>query len=305
MRETVRFEVAPEESGRRIDIVLAEHVSHLSRALLAKEVSAGRVRLNCQAVKASRRVAAGDVVEGVVEPGACLTARPEAIPLAIVYRDRDLAVIDKPAGLVVHPAAGRRGGTLANGLVHLFPDASFGGGEQRPGIVHRLDKNTSGLMVVALNAAAHADLQRQLAERSMERTYIAVAKGHMDAPSGTIDIPIGRDPSNRIRMAAHGVAPRQAQTSYEVVEILTGYTLVKATLHTGRTHQIRVHFSALGHPLLGDLVYGGPRHPGLDRQFLHATDLALRSPTTGRLLVFSSPLPCDLQSALDVLRRSA
>jgi 23S rRNA pseudouridine1911/1915/1917 synthase len=192
---------------------------------------------------------------------------------------------------------------VANALAAAFPQTRSVGNEERPGIVHRLDKGTSGLMVVALSPAAYTSLQSQIAERSAERRYLALARGRLEPQQGVIDAPIGKDPRDPKRMAIGGIAARPARTSYRVLEYLPGFTLLEARLHTGRTHQIRVHLSALGHALAGDPVYGGPPFPGLERQFLHAHRLVLRSPSSGENLEFSSPLPTDLAEVLTALRQ--
>jgi 23S rRNA pseudouridine1911/1915/1917 synthase len=253
-------------------------------------------------VRPAYRLKAGDEID--VEPifSPSLTMQPEEIPLHVVYEDRDLAVIDKPAGLVVHPAAGHESGTLANALLARFPAVQEVGQEMRPGIVHRLDKDTSGLIAVALNPAAQTSLQRQIGEREAERRYLALATGKVEPATGTIEAPIGRDPVNRKRMAVHGMAARPARTSYHVMEYLDGFSLLDVRLHTGRTHQIRVHLAAMGHSIAGDRTYHGATYPGLDRQFLHAYRLTVRSPSTGEELEFRSPLPADLQTVLDSLR---
>lgn len=231
-----------------------------------------------------------------------LSARPEALPLTVVYQDQDLAVIDKLAGMVVHPAPGHPGGTLANALAALFPQTVQAGDAERPGIVHRLDKGTSGLLVVALSPVAHRSLQRQIATREAGRKYLALIQGRLNPPVGTIDAPIGRDPANATRMAVHGKAARSARTSYRLMEEVPGFSLIEATLLTGRTHQIRVHLAAVGHPIAGDVTYGGKSLPGLSRQFLHAYGLVVRSPSTGETLTFNSGLPGDLQTVLEKLR---
>lgn len=302
MTRHLTFTVAAEEAGKRADVVVAEHVPDISRSLARALVDDERVRVNGKAVKPSHRVVTGDEVEVEVVLPASISAAPESIPLRIVYQDTDLAVIDKPAGMVVHPAAGHAGGTLANALAARFPQTRGVGLEDRPGIVHRLDKDTSGLMVVALNPAAHASLQRQIAAHTAGRRYLALAAGRLEPERGTIEAPIGRDPGNRKRMAVHGVAARPARTSYRVLEYLPGFSLLDVALHTGRTHQIRVHLAALGHPLAGDRTYHGAPLDALQRQFLHAYHLALRSPSTGRDLEFSSPLPADLEGVLAELR---
>jgi 23S rRNA pseudouridine1911/1915/1917 synthase len=219
--------------------------------------------------------------------------------LRIVHVDDALAVIDKPAGLVVHPAPSHTGPTLVSELGEML-----GGGEdaERPGIVHRLDKDTSGLLVVARNDAAHGALQAQVQRREVERVYLALAKGHLASRTGTIDAPIGRASRQRHRMAVSGAASREARTHFEVLELLAAETYLEARLETGRTHQIRAHFAAIGHPLAGDETYGGGRRHGLTRQFLHAHRLAFDHPETGERLSFSSELPADLAAALALAR---
>lgn len=305
MPRHLSFTAGPQEAGKRVDVAVAEYAPDLSRSTAQHLVAAGEVRVNGSTVKAARRLQAGDHVDVEISLSPALAAQPEEIPLTVVYQDADLAIIDKPAGLVVHPAAGHPSGTLANALAARFPQAREVGAEERPGIVHRLDKDTSGLLVVALNPAAHTALQRQIAARTAGRRYLALAAGHVTPPEGVIEAPIGRDPRNRKRMAAHGAAARPARTAYRVLNYLPGYTLLEARLDTGRTHQIRVHFAAGGHPLAGDRTYHGPTLPGLDRQFLHATELSLVSPSTGESLEFSSPLPADLARVLSELRSHA
>jgi 23S rRNA pseudouridine1911/1915/1917 synthase len=224
-------------------------------------------------------------------------AEPE---LRVVYRDEALAVVDKPAGLVVHPAPSHSGPTLVSELGELL-----GGGEdpERPGIVHRLDKGTSGLLVVARTEAAHAALQRAVRERAVERVYLALAGGRLGSRTGTIDAPIGRAQRQRKRMAVSGAASRQARTHFEVLELLPRESYLEAKLETGRTHQIRAHFAAIGHPLSGDTTYGAAARYGLERQFLHAHRLAFAHPETGEPLSFESPLPEDLAAALEQARQ--
>lgn len=293
-----------DQEGTRLDILVAEIVPDLSRSLARKLIESGHVLVNGRLAKPSRHVVIDDRIEVDVILPPSISAEPEAIPLSIVYRDNDLVVLDKPAGLVVHPGAGHLSGTLANALMASFPAVSSVGAKDRPGIVHRLDKDTSGLMVVALSPSAHRSLQSQISSRTAERRYFALVGGSLKPPQGKIDAPIGRDPKNRKRMAVHGAGERSAQTSYEVLEYLKGSTFLEAMLHTGRTHQIRVHMQATGHPLVGDRVYRGPGLPGLNRQFLHAHCLSIDSPTTGYRLDFESPLPPDLQTVLYELRQN-
>ncbi len=226
-----------------------------------------------------------------------MTVRPEAERL-IVHLDDDLAVVDKPPGLVVHPAPSHRGETL----VDLMEGVAGGGPQGRSGIVHRLDKDTSGLILIARNEAAHKDLAAQVKRREVVREYTALVEGHLESRMGTIDAPLGRHRRRRTRMAVQGAASREARTHFEVIERLPSDTLVKARLETGRTHQIRVHFAAIRHPVAGDPEYGtGGRH-GLARQFLHASRLAFRHPTTGKGMEFASELPEDLVEALERAR---
>jgi 23S rRNA pseudouridine1911/1915/1917 synthase len=219
--------------------------------------------------------------------------------LRIVHLDDDLAVVDKPTGLVVHPAPSHTGPTLVSDLGDML-----GGGEdsERPGIVHRLDKDTSGLLVVARNDAAHGALQTQVQRREVERIYLALAQGHLASRTGTIDAPIGRASRQRHRMAVSGAASREARTHFEVLELLPAETYLEARLETGRTHQIRAHFAAIGHPLIGDATYGGGKKYGLERQFLHAHRLAFNHPESGERLSFRSELPDDLAAALAAAR---
>ncbi len=219
--------------------------------------------------------------------------------LRVVHLDEALAVVDKPAGLVVHPAPSHRGPTLVDELGEIL-----GGGAdpERPGIVHRLDKGTSGLLVVARDDATHAALQQAVREREVERVYLALAGGRLASRTGTIDAPIGRAAKQRHRMAVSGAASRQARTHFEVLELLPRESYLKAKLETGRTHQIRAHFAAIGHPLTGDPTYGGAERYGLHRQFLHAHRLAFKHPGTGEQLSFESPLPGDLSTALEAAR---
>jgi 23S rRNA pseudouridine1911/1915/1917 synthase len=219
--------------------------------------------------------------------------------LPIIHLDEALAVVDKPAGLVVHPAPSHRGPTLVEELAEIL---GGGGDPERPGIVHRLDRGTSGLMVVARNDAAHAALQAQVRRREVERLYLALAGGRLASRTGTIDAPIGRAPRQRHRMAVSGAASRQARTHFAVLEALALETYLEARLETGRTHQIRAHFAAIGHPLAGDVTYGGERRYGLARQFLHAHSLSFDHPESGERLSFSSELPPDLAAALAAAR---
>jgi 23S rRNA pseudouridine1911/1915/1917 synthase len=294
------IEIVVVQGGERIDRYVAQRRPDLSRSYVQKLIADGQASINGRTVSASsQRVQAGDVIRLTVPPPAPLAAQPEAIPLTIVYEDADLLVIDKPAGLVVHPAPGHASGTLVNAVLAHTPEARAAGeDEARPGIVHRLDKDTSGLLVVAKHERALRFLSNQFKERTTVKTYIALLHGHLSPARGEIDAPIGRDPRHRQRMAIVS-GGRAARTGYHVVRYVGEYTLVEAMLYTGRTHQIRVHFASIGHPVAGDPIYG-PRRPlpGMQRQFLHAARLALRLPSSGEQREFSSPLPAELAALL-------
>lgn len=298
MADEISFDVLSSEAGTRLDRLLAGRHPDLTRSLAQTLILEGQITLNGVAARPSTRARAGDRVEGRVTGPHPPEVHPEPIPVSIVYQDADVIVVDKPAGLVVHPAAGHRTGTLANALAHLFPATREVGDASRPGIVHRLDKDTSGLMLAALSPRGLQSLQAQIAIRSVGREYLALAAGTVRPPRASIEAPIGRDPNDRQRMAVYGLASRTARTSYRVLEYPPGFSYLEARLHSGRTHQIRVHLAALGHPLAGDTRYGGPSIEGLARQFLHAHRLSFRSPSTDEQMVFESPLPADLASVL-------
>lgn len=295
--------VGEEHADQRLDRFVAAAVPDLSRTYAQQLIADAHIRLNGQDVRPSTSVSSGDVVT-VFRPLAQPTdLQPESIPLNVVYEDQDVVVIDKSPGMVVHPAPGHPTGTLVNALLARYPDIEVSG-DLRPGIVHRLDRDTSGLLVIARNDAARHYLQAQQAARTMSKRYLAVVEGRFKEPSGVIDAPIGRHLADRKRMAvvANG---RAARTHWQVVEDLGDYTLIEARLETGRTHQIRVHFAHKSRPVLGDPLYG-PRKPratfGLERQFLHAYKLGFALPSTGEWLECTSPLPEDLAAALAKLR---
>ena len=311
MEETVALEA--EGSGERLDVFVARRCPRLSRNVVQRLIRERRVTVGGRTGRAGQRLEQGDRVLVRMPPEEPDVLRPEPIPLTILYEDEDLLVIDKPAGLTVHPAAGLpagqagvRRGTLAAALLAYRPELADVGGPERPGIVHRLDRDTSGLLVVAKNEAARTALARQWKEREVEKGYLALLHGRLEPSEGVIDAPIGRDPRHRQRMAVVE-GGRAARTAYRVRRYLPAgqagrdvYSLVEVTPSTGRTHQIRVHFAALGHPLVGDRVYGRPSAV-LSRQFLHAHRLAFRHPVDGRPLEFESPLPEDLRQALERL----
>ena len=304
------FTVSDEYEGVRLDRFLASVAVGQSRSAIQRLIKDGRVQVGGGGAKANQPVKAGqEVVVDVPEPTEA-TPRPEALDLPILYQDEDVIVVDKPAGMVVHPAAGHEDGTLVNALLHHVHDLSGIGGEKRPGIVHRLDRGTSGLIVAAKNDRAHEELARQFHDREVEKEYIALVWGVVQA-GRRIDEPIGRDPVNRKKMSARARRSREAVTRIVRAEHLPGLTLARIAIHTGRTHQIRVHLSAIGHPIVGDALYGGVHRrvahdiravSRLERPFLHAAHLVFKHPADGRRMEFTSPLPEDLQRVVDEIR---
>ena len=304
----VRIITLHADTRERLDKFVAARVSDLSRTAVQRLIDDGFVTVNGAVTGAAHKVGQGDEIVVRIPPPAPATIEAEAIPLSIVYEDADLIVIDKPAGLVVHPAAGHDRGTLVNAILAHAPDLKGIGGEMRPGIVHRLDKDTSGLIVVAKHDAAHRELQRQFKSRLVKKVYLALVEGRLAPREGIVDAPIARDRIHRKRMAVSADG-RPSRTRYKTLREWSveqvAYSLVEALPETGRTHQIRVHFAWLGHPLVGDTLYGR-RKPSLPigRQFLHAARLTLRLPSTGEERTFESPLPDDLERVLRLLAAS-
>lgn len=299
------------ESGERLDRWLAMQLPDRSRSEIQRWIEAGLVTRRARTLKASYRVALGNEISIVIPEPANYAVEPEPIPLDVLYEDAGLLVINKPAGMVVHPAAGNWHGTLVNAVLYHCPDLEGVGGVHRPGIVHRLDKDTSGVILVAKNDAAHRALQAQFKARTVQKTYLALVYGWPAPERGEINAPIGRDPRHRQRMAVVSAAKgRPATTRYETVGYYTGrhrdeaYALVACQPLTGRTHQIRVHMAHIRHPIVGDEVYGGHRKPALNcpRQFLHAGRIRFLLPDTGAAMECTAPLPSELQSVLDGLR---
>jgi len=308
--------VGPDLEGERLDRALALLVPDHSRSFLARLITEGAVSVGgSSAVKSSQPVSAGDTIDVAIPEAAPTEAIAQDLPLRIVYQDEDVVVVDKPAGLVVHPAAGHADSTLVNALLHHVKDLSGIGGETRPGIVHRLDKDTSGLMVVAKNDAAHRALTAAWQTPKVVKQYLVLVYGKPRVDSGSIDKPIGRDPRDRKRMAVTS-GGRHAVTDWKIVERFMSVTLLLCTLKTGRTHQIRVHLKSIGHPVVGDPLYSGPQWKGvteqgvrkalaaMGRQALHATRLAFPHPRTGEPMEFVSPMPDDMSAAVAVLRES-
>jgi 23S rRNA pseudouridine1911/1915/1917 synthase len=290
-----------DDLGTRLDRYVADQLPDLSRGTVQGLIESGRVRVDGQQRKPKFRMTPGEVVSVEIPPPQVDEIQPDPIPLSIVYEDADVIVVDKPAGMVVHPAPGHPRGTLANALLAHVPGISVGG-SQRPGIVHRLDKDTSGLIVAAKTDRGRTALVTQWESRSVEKTYLALVSGSVADEEAIIDAPIGRDPKNRQRMAVVR-SGRPAVTQFRVVERFPDATLLEVSIETGRTHQIRVHLAFIGHPVVGDQVYGRTRltDPHLDRQFLHASALGIRLPN-GEALRLEAPLPDDLRDVLEELR---
>jgi 23S rRNA pseudouridine1911/1915/1917 synthase len=293
-------------AGERVDRALAL-LTGWSRAEVARLVEDDDVLVGGKPVSKGRKLVGGEVVELLAEPPLPVPPGPEPVPVDLAYVDDDLAVVRKPPGLVVHPGAGHAGGTLVNGLLARFPEIATVGDPARPGIVHRLDRDTSGLLVVARTERAYEGLVAALARHAIERVYVALVWGALDAPRGVIDAPIARSQTRRTRMAVRDQG-RDARTGFEVREEFASpaVSLLECRLETGRTHQIRVHLSAIGHPVVGDGAYGGARSSlALDRPFLHATRLAFDHPVTGARVEVDDPLPVDLATVLAALEAGA
>ena len=312
---TRTYSVPSEAAGQRLDAWLAAQLEGVSRERVQLLLEQEKVRLDGQPPRASHRLRGGETIEVLGDPTPPpLKAFAEDIPLRVVYEDEDLSVIDKPAGMMVHAGAGAtEAGTLVNALLHRYRSLSTTGGDLRPGIVHRLDKQTSGLIVVARNDATHLKLAQMFAGRAMKKTYIALVHGHVKQDRGTIDLPIARDLVRRTRMTTRRLDGARTAISHftaerRIVSAWGKFTLVRVRIETGRTHQIRVHLASLGHPVVGDTLYGAParmkRADGeelrLERNFLHAAELEFMHPTSGKLLQLASPLPEELA---DILRQ--
>ncbi len=304
----------PEASGLRLDVWLARRLPSLSRARLQALIGEGHVLLDGVATRPSERLRPGQTVDVQLPPPVPAEPEPEDIPLTIVHEDAHLLVVDKPAGLVVHPGAGTRTGTLVNALLKHVHDLSGIGGVLRPGIVHRLDRGTSGLLLVAKDDETHRALVRQFSSRSVEKEYLALVHGVPRARKGEIVAAIGRHPVDRKKMAVDPPRGREARSTWQLEETFDGASLLRVRIHTGRTHQIRVHLASIGHPVVGDTTYGGTRTPSsrraaardalgsLTRPALHAARLGFTHPATGERVDFAAPLPEDIQSILERLR---
>jgi 23S rRNA pseudouridine1911/1915/1917 synthase len=304
-----RFIASAEDAGRRLDLYLASRLPDLSRTRIQELIDQGRVRVSERLARRAQRVMAGDTIEIEVLPRPPLRAAPEDIAIDVLYEDEDVIAVNKPAGMVVHAGAGATRGTLVNALLHHFGTLSTVGGNLRPGIVHRLDRGTSGAMIVARNDVAHRVLGEQFRSRAVKKTYIALLHGRLARDAGTIERPITRDPQRRTRMTARLAHGRAAQTDWRVLLHMGNFTLVEAQPRTGRTHQIRAHFVAIGHPLVGDTLYGAPRQvraggaslKPLGRVFLHAALLSFAHPRTGASIEIRAPLDAGLRNYLNEL----
>lgn len=289
--------------GQRLDLAIVEHLPHLSRSAVQRLIKEGRVLVNAAPAKASYRVEGGETVTVALPPPIEQSLIAEDIPLTVLYEDADLVAIDKPAGMVVHPAAGHHSGTLVNAALARWPDLLTVGGQDRVGIVHRLDKGTSGVIVLARTDAALADLQAQFKQRTVQKRYLALVEGIPDSSEGIINAPLGRDPKRRKRIAVV-TGGRASVTRYTMLEAFDEHALLEVHPQTGRTHQIRVHFAWLGHPVVGDRVYGYRKQRfRIKRLWLHAASLTISSPATGQPLIFEAPLPSALEHTLTLLRR--
>ena len=300
-KEKFAFKVKSEDKGKRIDKYLVENLPEdLSRSFIQRLISEKRILLNGAPVKSHRKVSAQDAIEVTMPEPAPFSVKPEKIPLSIAYEDDELLVVDKPSGMVVHPAPGNYSGTLVNALLVHCKSLSGIGGVMKPGIVHRIDKGTSGLLVVAKTDAAHRDLAEQFKEKTAKRAYIAVVKGVVELDNGVIELPVARSNRDRKKMTVNFVRSKAAVTRYRVLERFNDSTLLELVLDTGRTHQIRVHMSYLGHPLVGDEKYGSKA--GLGRPALHARTLGFVHPVTGKYMEFTSELPADMKELISKSR---
>ncbi len=292
-----------DKDGERLDVFLVRQEPELSRAHIQKIIAAGDVLVDGKVRKANFKLKAGASVSFTMPEAAPIEVKPEDIPLDILYEDGDIIVVNKARGMVVHPAAGVSSGTLVNALLYHCHDLSGINGEIRPGIVHRLDKDTSGVMVAAKNDRAHLDLAEQISAKSAHRSYLAVVHGNIKEEAGIIKGDIGRHPTDRKRMAIVQDNGKPAVTHFKVLERFGDYTLVECRLETGRTHQIRVHMTSIGHPLVNDPKYGSRKTPfGIKGQALHSRQLTLKHPATGEEMTFEAPLPEDVEKILAALR---
>jgi 23S rRNA pseudouridine1911/1915/1917 synthase len=314
-RKSFSIQVTEKDRGKRIDQFLSESNPRLSRSQAKHLIERGIILLDRKPVKPSTRLRAGNLISGAFPQPVPLSLKSEPIPLAVLYEDSSIIVVDKPAGMVVHPAPGNPSGTLVNALLHHCRDLSGINGAPRPGIVHRLDKDTSGVMVVAKSDEAYHQLARQFKNRTVQKIYLAIVHGNIKQDEGLIDSAIGRHPDQRKKMSTHPKKGRVSLTRWKVLERLGLFTFLEVHPQTGRTHQIRVHLSSVGHPILGDPLYGRKGRPGfihdpvlkesvkrMDRQALHAHRIGFTHPKTGEKVQFVAPIPGDMAEVLSLLR---
>lgn len=299
--------VTPDGKGKRLDAWLSQLEPGLSRARIQELIRMGHITVNGRPAKPSQSLQPGQEVRITVPPPVDVALKPEEIPLEVLFEDTELIVLNKPAGLVVHPAAGHASGTLVNALLAHCVDLAGIGGEKRPGIVHRLDRDTTGVMVVAKNETAMRALVNQFRHRQVAKEYLALVWGHPNPPTGRLETLIGRNPHDRKKMCTRPTTGRPAITNYETVEPFNGISLLRIRIETGRTHQIRVHMASLGHPVIGDQQYGRPRRdvcpgPLPQRQMLHAARISFTHPVAGKGMAFEAPLPGDMKALLENLR---
>ena len=315
---TFTIVAAESDSDTRLDSFISSHIAYCSRGLAASLIKKGFIRVSGSTRKPGSRIRTGDIIEGTIPEPEPVTFQPEAIQLCVLYEDAHIIIVNKVAGMVVHPAPGHATGTLVNALLHHCPDLEGIGGERRPGIVHRLDKDTSGVLVVAKNQTSHQKLSAQFKTRRVNKEYLAVVHGDVKQEKGTIQKPLGRHPSDRKKMSVHSRKPRTATTIWQVKERFDGFTLLLLQILTGRTHQIRVHMSSENHPIVGDPVYGtrtanrkirqardkAALIHKVTRQMLHAYRIQLQHPHTEEMMEFEAPVPEDMQVLVDGLRAS-
>jgi 23S rRNA pseudouridine1911/1915/1917 synthase len=305
----MNLQASPDDRGLRLDVFLSQRLGNLTRSQVQLLNRSGAIRIDGRPDKSGYRIRGGETIEIDLRPLEPVPLNPQQIPLQIHFEDDNLAVIEKPAGLTVHPGSRTGEGTLVHGLLFHFKQLSDAGGEARPGIVHRLDKKTSGLLIIAKNNIAHARLSKDFHDRKIQKTYLALVHGNPRRETAAIELPVGRHPSIRTKMAANAPRSRSALTEYRVKERFRGFSLLEVDIKTGRTHQIRVHLSAIGHSVVGDDVYGERsykefvrRFGPIDRYFLHATALRFNHPMTGEGLEFHSSLPEELQKLLESIK---
>ncbi|HEY87562.1 MAG TPA: RluA family pseudouridine synthase [Dehalococcoidia bacterium] len=291
------YSLIADKQDTRLDKYVCQKYPELSRTQVQRLIDDGYITVNDRVTKAGLKLNLGDRVNIIIPPTAPSPLSPEALPLDIIYEDNDLLVIDKPAGLTIHPAPGHYSHTLVNAILSYLPNLPDTGDSLRPGIVHRLDKDTSGVIVVAKNSVAQANLISQFKAHAVVKAYLVLVKGHLTPENGLIEAPIGRDPSNRKRMAVV-TEGKEARTQYQVIKYIGNHTLLEVRPETGRTHQIRVHLLAIGYPVVGDTTYG-VRSAHVSRQFIHASHLGFNLPSTGEYVEFTSDLPPDLEQALE------